>query len=72
MCGLTPKGERMLTFRMPRGVNGEPPLEPPEGKPVYCPVCCEEAMKLYRGYWNDIIGCNNCVEEIDADEYTED
>ena len=59
----------MLTFRMPRGVNGEPPLEPPEGEPVYCPVCCEEAMKLYRGYWNDIIGCDKCVEEIDADEY---
>lgn len=46
--------------------------EPPEGKPTYCPVCNQEAMRLYRGMWNDIIGCDNCVKEIDVDEYSED
>lgn len=46
--------------------------EPPEAKPVYCPVCMEEATRLYRGYWNDIIGCDNCVEEIDVDDFEVD
>lgn len=71
MNGLTRKGEKMLTFKMNNHI-GEPPLDPPEPKPVYCPVCREEAYKLYRGYWNDILGCDNCVTEIDVDEYEED
>ena len=55
--------------------NADPPrsyYEPPEAKPVYCPVCHEEAYKLYRGYWNDILGCDKCVTEIDVDENEED
>ena len=55
--------------------NADPPrsyYEPTEPKPVYCPVCREEAYKLYRGYWNDILGCDKCVTEIDVDEYEED
>lgn len=58
-----------------KGVNADPPrsyYDPPEPKPVYCPVCREEAYKLYRGYWNDILGCDKCVTEIDVDEYEED
>lgn len=68
MNGLTRKGEEMLTFRMNNYI-GEPPLDPPEPKPVYCPICCEEAYKLYRGFWNQIIGCDQCVTEIDANDY---
>ena len=45
----------------------------PEHKPLpRCPVCNGEAREFYIGYWNDIIGCDGCVDVRDAVEYEEE
>ena len=44
----------------------EPPLEPHEEKHPRCPFCGEECEKYYRWRHGTIIGCDNCVEEVDA------
>lgn len=50
------------------GVNDYP--ESPKEKPRYlCPICYEECSTLYLGLNKEVIGCENCVSEIDADEY---
>lgn len=30
-----------------------------------CPVCGEECEKLYRNH-GTVIGCENCIEEVDS------
>lgn len=42
-------------------------------KPKFvCPVCdAEEPEKLYKRD-GDIIGCSDCVEEVDSEDYLED
>ena len=41
-------------------------LEPDEIPIPRCPICNEETNTFIRGYWGDIIGCDNCTEEIDS------
>jgi hypothetical protein len=50
----------------------ELPLEPPEERHPRCPVCGEECDRYYRNEFNDILGCEHCVEEIDAWDEKED
>lgn len=49
----------------------EPPLEPPVYTVPECPVCGGETDRLLRDRWGDIVGCSECIEEVDAWEWTE-
>lgn len=49
------------------GVHDYP--EPPEPKPEefpHCPVCGEWCDTIYRNREGEIIGCDNCVDSMDA------
>lgn len=49
------------------------PLEPPEPKKMpRCPVCMAETDTYYRDYWGNIVGCDECIESIDAWDYREE
>ena len=45
-----------------------------EPKPVEyrCPVCGEECETVYRNAQGEIVGCNECVERVDAWEALDD
>lgn len=48
----------------------ERPLEPPEPEPApCCPWCGEEREHLYRDRAGEIVGCENCVDTLDAWEH---
>lgn len=51
------------------GVHDYP--EPPEPKAFICPECGEECDTLYFKR-NEIIGCDNCITEVDANFYLEE
>lgn len=45
----------------------EPPINPPEPKnPPRCPVCMAETDTFKRDYWGDIVGCDECITDVDA------
>lgn len=44
----------------------EPPVEPPAYACPRCPVCDAETDKLLRDRWGNIVGCPECVKEVDA------
>lgn len=49
----------------------EPPLEPKEEPMYLCPVCGEELNyddKVYRGGYGNVVGCQHCIEENDAED----
>lgn len=51
----------------------EPPLTPPEPKnPPRCPVCMAETDTFKRDYWGDIVGCDECIEDVDAWDWREE
>lgn len=55
--------------------NADPPpsyYEPPEPKMPRCPVCGAETDTFKRDYYGDIVGCDECVKDIDAWDYVED
>lgn len=39
---------------------------PHEDKSPICPVCGETCDTIYRGKDGDAVGCNKCVEAVDA------
>lgn len=43
----------------------------PEEKPIYCPVCGEECETFYK-IIHEIVGCEKCVDKVDAYEATMD
>ena len=46
------------------------PLEPPEPEEnPRCPCCGEECETLYRDRAGFIVGCENCMETLDAWEH---
>lgn len=48
----------------------EQSIDPPEYEVPHCPLCGEEANKIFRDKMSgDIYGCENCVEEIDSWEF---
>lgn len=50
------------TYREP-----ERPTEPPEEPTYCCPVCGEEnPARYFRNNLMEIVGCNHCIEELDA------
>lgn len=36
-----------------------------------CPVCGEECEKIYKDAYGAVFGCDNCVETVDAWEWSE-
>ena len=44
----------------------------PHGEPDYphCPICDFEAETFYKDSMGDVIGCENCITEVDAWEET--
>lgn len=53
------------------GVHDYPGPPPEKANPV-CPVCGCECEKFYLSLNREIIGCNECIEEVDAYEYAEE
>lgn len=53
------------------GYVPELPLEPdePEAMPK-CPCCGWECNTLYRARGGEIVGCENCVDTLDAVDYS--
>jgi hypothetical protein len=37
-----------------------------------CPVCGEECEKIYKDAYGAVFGCENCVEAVDAWEWSEE
>lgn len=54
--------ENMIHYTL----NIEPPVEPPAYTCPICPVCGAETDKLLRDRWGNIVGCPECVKEVDA------
>lgn len=42
----------------------------PYADPVICPVCGEECEWIYKQD-GDVIGCDNCVDQISSDTWAE-
>lgn len=55
-------GENMIHYAL----NIEPPVEPPAYTCPRCPVCDAETDKLLRDRWGNVVGCPECVKEVDA------
>lgn len=53
-------GENMIHYTL----NIEPPVEPPEYTCPRCPVCGEETDSFYKDKWGNIVGCQECVQEV--------
>ena len=53
-------GENMIHYTL----NIEPPVEPPAYTCPRCPVCGEEADSYYKDKWGNIVGCQECVQEV--------
>ena len=37
-----------------------------------CPVCGDTAETIYKDIWGDIVGCDNCVEALNAWEWNDE
>lgn len=46
--------------------------DPPEQPMPRCPVCGEECETVYWDVNNQIVGCDNCLLELDAYEWYEE
>jgi len=42
------------------------PGPPPEGPVPHCPVCGEWCDRIYRNGAGEIVGCDVCLEDLDA------
>lgn len=45
--------------------------EPPEQNMPRCPECGEECETIYRGRDGQILGCENCVDALNAYDWEE-
>ena len=45
------------------------PDEPNEAPRTFCPVCGWECWKLWTNRNGEVVGCDNCLDEWDADEW---
>lgn len=46
--------------------------EPPDPVEVVCPVCGADCRKYYRNLNGEILGCEECVEEVSAEDYLDE
>lgn len=48
-------------------------LDPPEQKSYYCPTCgAENPEHYYRNWFGRIVGCDKCVDTLDAAQWEGD
>ena len=47
----------------------ERPLDPPEWTGPQCPKCGESCELLYRDIYGAIVGCERCVDRLNAYDY---
>lgn len=47
------------------------PFPPDEPDYPICPVCGEECERIYKN-GNEILGCDNCIVEVNAWEWQEE
>ena len=50
------------------GVNDYPDCQKEKPRHV-CPICYQECDTLFLGNNDQVVGCDVCVKEVDADEY---
>lgn len=43
----------------------EPPADKPEDYP-HCSICGEECDTIFRDRNREVLGCENCIDKIDA------
>ena len=48
------------------------PTPPPEPPAPTCPVCGQECEVLYKNRYGEIIGCDDCIDALDAWEVMDD
>ena len=59
-------------MRIPKMIeNGMVDYCEPEDRPVFCPECGEECSFIYVKD-GDVIGCDNCVEEMSSDTWRDE
>ena len=46
--------------------------DPPDYTVPHCPVCGQECEVLYRNRYGEIIGCDDCIDALDAWEVMDD
>ena len=46
--------------------------DPPNYEVPHCPVCGQECETLYRDRYGEVIGCNDCIDAVDAWEVLDD
>lgn len=39
-----------------------------ESEEVRCPVCGQVAEKLYKDLYDEVVGCDVCIREVDPNE----
>ena len=44
----------------------------PEYDVPHCPVCGQECEILYKNSYGEVIGCNECIDAVDAWEVQND
>ena len=49
----------------------EPRLDPPEYDEPRCPVCGEECETIYLNCYNEPVGCEGCLTQVEAREYAD-
>ena len=59
---------------MSRGFDPPPSYyEPPEPTPPpRCPICGAETDTFKRDHFGDIVGCDECVKDVDAWDWREE
>ena len=44
-------------------------FDPPEPIEIVCPICGQDCRRYYRNLYGEILGCDECVEEVSAEDY---
>ena len=61
-----------MTRLFANDIGHEPRLEPPDQEPIpVCPICGAETDLFYVDKLNGIVGCPECVLEMDAYVFAE-
>lgn len=61
-----------MTYLYYGDIGHEPRLDPPDPDPApRCPVCGEECETFYIFDETEIVGCDRCIEAVDAIDYAD-
>lgn len=48
------------------GVHDYPVPRETEQPEPRCPLCLEECDSIYKDAYGEVLGCENCIEKVDA------